>query len=42
MRKERLKPFVEWLAERQGSAADIAELHQALCRLLNRLGYDLM
>ena len=41
MRGERLKPFVEWLAERQGSAADIAELHQALCRLLNSLGYGL-
>jgi adenylate cyclase len=41
MRQERLKPFVEWLAERQGSAADIAELHQALCRLLNTLGYGL-
>jgi adenylate cyclase len=41
MRGERLKPFVEWLAERQGSAADIAELHQALCRLLNNLGYGL-
>ncbi len=41
MRAQRLKPFVEWLAERQGSAADIAELHQALCRLLNTLGYGL-
>ena len=41
MRSERMKPFVEWLAERQGSAADIAELHQALCRLLNTLGYRL-
>jgi adenylate cyclase len=41
MRSERLKPFVQWLAERQGSAADIAELHQALCRLLNTLGYGL-
>lgn len=41
MRSERMKPFVEWLAERQGSAADIAELHQALCRLLNGLGYGL-
>jgi len=41
MRSERIKPFVEWLAERQGSAADIAELHQALCRLLNTLGYGL-
>jgi len=41
VRAQRLKPFVEWLAERQGSAADIAELHQALCRLLNTLGYGL-
>ncbi len=41
MRQERLKPFVEWLAERQGSAADLGELHQALCRLLNGLGYGL-
>jgi len=41
MRAQRMKPFVEWLAERQGSAADIAELHQALCRLLNSLGYGL-
>jgi adenylate cyclase len=42
MRQERLKGFVEWLAERQGSAADIAELHQSLCRLLNGLGYGLL
>ena len=41
MRPQRLRPFVQWLAERQGSAADIAELHQALCRLLNSLGYGL-
>lgn len=41
MRAQRLKPFVEWLAERQGTAADLAELHQALCRLLNTLGYGL-
>jgi len=41
MRQERLKSFVEWLTERQGSAADLGELHQALCRLLNRLGYGL-
>ena len=41
MRVERLKPFVEWLSERQGSAADIDALHQSLCRQLVRLGYGI-
>jgi adenylate cyclase len=39
MRQERLKPFVLWLSEQQGSAADIDALHQSLCRQLIKLGY---
>ena len=41
MRKERLKPFVEWLAELQGSASDLDGLHQSLCRRLLTLGYGI-
>ena len=41
MRQERLKPFVEWLAELQGSASDLDGLHQALCRQLLALGYGI-
>jgi adenylate cyclase len=41
MRQERLKPFVQWLSEQQGSAADLDALHQSLCRQLVKLGYGL-
>jgi adenylate cyclase len=41
MQDERLKPFILWLAENQGSANDIAPFHQGLCRLLVSLGYPI-